>query len=325
MLRTPYAGDALHRPALHLESTCVRSPCLCHPYNIVLYRYLSRRPASPAHFPSRRLFFSFSFSFPSPPAPSAPREHHVSLIDDSTPSRHSTTSDAAASPIPISLNSNSGVFTQSITLHCFPRLFYFYKPPFLYVMSSKDGLDSELESFRRQWLSDLKSQKEPQPTTSSAAAAASSASSGPSHRRRQSHSQRHHVPLQGAPPSASRPGPLKKPNGPSSPTAARRALILDEGSDYLEGRSFDEPAPPVVSSTEPRTLASSIDDAAKPREKKLVTALDHFEEAMEKEAQGNMGESLRLYRKAYKVTTYRPLSALLNIYSSRIGYRWTMV
>lgn len=83
--------------------------------------------------------------------------------------------------------------------------------------------------------------------------------------------------------------------------AARRALILDEGSDYVGGRSFDEPAPPLIVSSEARTLGSSIDAAAKPNETNLVSALDHYEKAMEKEAEGNMGDSLQLYRKAYKV------------------------
>ena len=34
----------------------------------------------------------------------------------------------------------------------------------------------------------------------------------------------------------------------------------------------------------------------------LVTALDHYEEAVETEGQGNLGEALRLYKKAFRVS-----------------------
>lgn len=157
-------------------------------------------------------------------------------------------------------------------------------------MASGDGLDSELESFRKKWLSDLQSQRDSQPS----AVAATSQSS--SHRRRQSQSQKHH-----ASPSASQTAIPRKPTGPPSPTATRRALAPDEASDYLEGPSFDDLAPSLNASSGARTLASSTDASTKSNDKKSVSALDYYEEAMEKEAQGNMGESLQLYRKAYRV------------------------
>ncbi|TQV96466.1 hypothetical protein V2A60_003135 [Cordyceps javanica] len=166
-------------------------------------------------------------------------------------------------------------------------------------MSSGDALDSELESFRNQWLSDLQSQRGPHSTD-----AAAPPLSAAGHRRRQSHSRRHDTSRQSFSSSLARPGgplPPKQANGPPSPTAARRALILDEGSDYLGGRSFDEPAPPLSTSSAAKAIASDVDAAAKPPRRDLVSALDHYEEAMEHEAQGNMGESLQLYRKAYKM------------------------
>ncbi|KOS21405.1 F-box protein pof7 [Escovopsis weberi] len=46
---------------------------------------------------------------------------------------------------------------------------------------------------------------------------------------------------------------------------------------------------------------SAIQTPQPSSKKQPVSALDHYEEAMEKEAQGNMGESLRLYRKAYRL------------------------
>ncbi|KAM3528472.1 hypothetical protein MY4038_005884 [Beauveria bassiana] len=149
-------------------------------------------------------------------------------------------------------------------------------------MTSDDPLDTELESFRKQWLSDLQSQREPP---------------SPIHHHHQSRGRQHAASQQSFSSSSTRPGPSQNANGPPSPTAARRALILDEGTDYLGGRSFDEPAPPLTIPSETRTLDASENS----KEKKLVSALDYYEEATEKESQGNMGDSLQLYRKAYKV------------------------
>ena len=122
------------------------------------------------------------------------------------------------------------------------------------------GLDSELESFRQQWLSDLR-KKDHHATASSSRTATS-----PQHRKRR----------------------------PSSPTKTRRPAPTadDDDGDYVPTLSFDEP---------PQT-GHTLDGSVKsPAEKKLVSALDHYEEAMEREAQGNMGDSLKLYRQAYRV------------------------
>lgn len=50
------------------------------------------------------------------------------------------------------------------------------------------------------------------------------------------------------------------------------------------------------------SFAPADDDTfAAKTEKAPFSALEHFEEAVKKEAQGNLGDSLNLYRKAYKV------------------------
>lgn len=36
------------------------------------------------------------------------------------------------------------------------------------------------------------------------------------------------------------------------------------------------------------------------------SALEHYEQAVERESQGNLGDSLKLYRKAYRVRKFRP-------------------
>lgn len=132
-----------------------------------------------------------------------------------------------------------------------------------------EKLDSELESFRRQWLSDLQTKTESEAQSSSEAAARAAASS-------------RHV---------ARPHHHHGPPAPSSPTASKKPLRIDDEDEYVQAQSFDDDRPSSA-------LATSEDDT----DRELVSALDHYEEAMEKEAQGNMGDSLKLYRKAYRVS-----------------------
>ena len=130
-----------------------------------------------------------------------------------------------------------------------------------------DGeLDTELESFRQQWLSDLRSRN----------AGAEPPASQP------------------APPSS--PGQSKKP-APSSSSAKQQPQHhhhhQEDEEDYVPSKVFDHPGP-----EHGRTLSGGGVGGDK---KELVSALDHYEEAMEKEAQGNRGDSLTLYRRAYRV------------------------
>lgn len=138
---------------------------------------------------------------------------------------------------------------------------------------SPNPLDSELESFRQQWLSEVRGRSDrPQPSASQ-----------PSSSSAQQHQHQQHT----APP----------PSSSAAPAAARH----DDDDDYFEGHTFDEPPIPPGP-----TLDHDAADA-----KELVSALDHFEEAMEREAQGNMGDSLKLYRKAYKVRPNPPIHRIL--------------
>lgn len=132
-------------------------------------------------------------------------------------------------------------------------------------MSSPSGLDSELESFRQQWLSDLRT-RGGGPSRAAAAAAAATSS---------------------------------RTAAPPSPTRHRRGELAaddddDDDDDGLQARAFDD--------ENPQQSGYSLDGAVRPPPaRELVSALDHYEEAMEKEAQGNMGDSLKLYRQAYRV------------------------
>ncbi|KAH0492420.1 hypothetical protein TgHK011_007376 [Trichoderma gracile] len=133
--------------------------------------------------------------------------------------------------------------------------------------------NSELESFRQQWISDLRSRRESVGSAAHEAGASSSSSAT-------------------IPPVASRP---RKHTGPSSPTTKKILPAIEDDEYYLHGQTFDT-LPPTSSG------GHLLSDApGKHDEKPLVSALDHYEKAMEKEAQGNMGESLRLYRQAYRL------------------------
>lgn len=133
--------------------------------------------------------------------------------------------------------------------------------------TNKKELNSELESFRQQWLSDLRTRNDHEHEQQSGNAQPGSA--GPSKRRPS-----HHDP-------------------PAVASNVRKHWASEaRDEDYIPGPAFDG-------------LSSSSQAAHEQEmtvEKKLVTALDHYEAAMEKEGQGNMGDSLKLYRKAYRVS-----------------------
>jgi F-box protein 9 len=134
-------------------------------------------------------------------------------------------------------------------------------------MESKDGLDSELESFRQQWLSDLHFRN---------------AAQGPQERK----------PPTG--PSSSLRSPAK-PTKSTAKTEGKKVGRVDDDEEYVQARSFDEPAGVVTS------FKLAEGQSSKTGAKELISALDHYEAAVEKETAGNLGDSLQLYRKAFRV------------------------
>ncbi|KAH8173750.1 f-box-like domain-containing protein [Sarocladium implicatum] len=121
----------------------------------------------------------------------------------------------------------------------------------------------DLESFRAQWLSDLRSREASESTPARTSNTATRA-----------------------------PNPASRRHQPTS-SITKVAAEGDDDHDYVPTHSFDAP---------PNPPGRTLDDPQDPDEKKpLVSALDHYEEAMEKEAQGNMRDSLHLYRRAYRM------------------------
>jgi F-box protein 9 len=150
------------------------------------------------------------------------------------------------------------------------------------MASQPAELDSALESFRQQWISDIQThnpQHPPQPPPNPGPSASS------------------HLPLS-PPASASIFGPLKQP--PPAPAPAPADAPSDSESDAEpDGGDVANAAPvfddaPEISSKAPASAAMADDD---PR----MTALEAYERAAEREATGQLGDSLKLYRKAYRV------------------------
>ncbi len=150
-------------------------------------------------------------------------------------------------------------------------------------------LQTELDSFRQQWLNDLRSRH-----------AASGAHTPP------------HL-LSATAGTATPPAAQPSPSSTSTAAAAaavaavvaaraRRPSHLDEDHGFLQGRSFDDLPVATGHTLSGNAGSSNLSGGKAAAPKKLVSALDHFEAAMDKEAEGNMGDSLKLYRQAYKVT-----------------------
>lgn len=130
---------------------------------------------------------------------------------------------------------------------------------------------SELESFREQWRAEVRAKR---PGAQSDAQPPVPTASGSSQRT------------------------ARIPEPPRKPIEGKKRLEEDaEEEDLVEVPSLDAPE------LEPAALLSPA-TAAEPSEhksKEPVTALDHYEKAVEREIVGNLGDSLRLYRKAFKV------------------------
>ena len=133
------------------------------------------------------------------------------------------------------------------------------------AMATTGDLNNELDSFRQQWLSDLRSGKTAAPEPERAASGATLPNFPPSR------------------PSDSEPG-----------VNAKIASTRDDDDGYTTTRSFDEPL---------ETAHQSVSAQVTPSGEQIreLSAVEHYEQAVEKETQGSLGDSLRLYRAAFKV------------------------
>ena len=109
--------------------------------------------------------------------------------------------------------------------------------------------------------------------------------------------------------SSSKPKPLRRPSiyseknlKPSILTDAKHHDGVHE--DHAGSFNFDG----LDEREEARQLGTSGEGLhpESRRSKEPVSALEHYERAVEKESQGMLGESLAHYRRAYKVTIFLP-------------------
>lgn len=137
-------------------------------------------------------------------------------------------------------------------------------------MEAKPELDSELESFRQQWRSELKT-KRPEDARKTEEARRLGRKGGSSSSKTPAHDA-------------------------AKPSANRTTHGDDDNDEQAKTHSFE--APGGFTNT-PQDHVHP--ETATKHDSELVSALDHFEAAVNKEAIGNLGDSLKLYRKAFRV------------------------
>lgn len=135
-------------------------------------------------------------------------------------------------------------------------------------MDSPRETEAELESFRQQWKAEV-SARSRQPQNASS---------------RQD----------------SRSGPTTEPSNDNvpRPKPAARRININEGAEEIEPRAYhdlpDKEVEMRLSAGEQGLIRGASSQEPK-------SALEHYEQAVEKETQGSLGESLKLYRKAFRV------------------------
>ncbi|KAL1836731.1 hypothetical protein VTJ49DRAFT_4723 [Mycothermus thermophilus] len=149
---------------------------------------------------------------------------------------------------------------------------------------------AQLESFREQWRAEVR-----------ARLAGAPGSSRQSQRHQQQPQQASNIaPAAGPsrPVAGTAPAVAPRGNPPKAPQKQKEVPQDIDDDLVLVSHSFDEPL------AAPAATTSSSSDTGRPQssgKREPVTALEHFERAVEKEAAGNLGDSLRLYRQAFKM------------------------
>lgn len=135
--------------------------------------------------------------------------------------------------------------------------------------------EAELESFRQRWKEEVSVRAKGRGPVASA------------------------VPARTTAPSGSKPHATKKsiPDAASHSHARQRSVEeTDEVTPYVHQDLGDKQHGRRLDETSAQTAA--ITSASK----EPKTALDHYEKAVERETQGSLGDSVRLYRKAFKAS-----------------------
>lgn len=143
-------------------------------------------------------------------------------------------------------------------------------------MAAPQDANPELESFREQWRAEVRARN-----TVPAAAA-------PAPAQQQQQQQHGNTFIREETPKAIDPEPPRPTHlGSGKPPKVDDKDYDDD--DYVQARAFDDPEPAQPARQEDKQRGEP------------VTALDHYERAVEREAAGSLGDSLSLYRKAFRV------------------------
>ncbi|KAI1852112.1 hypothetical protein JX265_005949 [Neoarthrinium moseri] len=135
-----------------------------------------------------------------------------------------------------------------------------------------EQIQSELEKFRERWRAEV--------------SARTRNTAGGSQRQGQT------APSGSAAPSSSR-GPPRKLEASHRRTPSRTVQHIDDEEEYVRTQNFDdEPG-------KAKTVSSHA--PAETEDKEPETALEFYEKAVDKETDGKLGDSLHLYRKAYRL------------------------
>ena len=154
---------------------------------------------------------------------------------------------------------------------------------------NNNDINSELESFRQQWREEVRA-RNPASSSQNSGAATASGSGRPQ-----------------------RPGRAAVP-APPAIGPGRRPLRSENDDDYVQAKTYDEPD--ATASSSGGQIAAGEGKGKEPMA--LETALEHYEEAVETEGQGNLGEALRLYRKAFRVGRHSSAVATGPLVSARV-------
>lgn len=135
-------------------------------------------------------------------------------------------------------------------------------------MDASQDVNSELESFREKWRAEVRAKSTTAPGSQQQPAP--------------------HPTAVGNHAETSKTNIFRPPR--SGHLSSGKPRVEDTDEDYVQARVFDEPAP-----------VQPVRHDDKGVRKEPVSALEHYELAVEKEGMGRLGESLTLYRKAFRV------------------------
>ena len=139
--------------------------------------------------------------------------------------------------------------------------------------------NAELESFRRQWREEVAS------------------------RARHAHGAQPRKPAVLSEPRVERFPPTRHEASERNDNEEEEEEEEEDSGEQEEERGSEQPGQPEIVSRAAQLTLAEEEDTFNQREpqKEPNSALEHFERAVEKEAEGSLGDSLQHYRKAYRV------------------------